>query len=240
MSTKWELVSVICIIFADQGARIHSNESGIAIGYSYSVKFLGTILDFKLNWKSHIQKIHCKLSQACGVLYQIRNKLTPTISRIIYLTLILPYLNYCNVVWASCPPSYLQSLTAIQNKIVRMITKSRRTAPTSPLYAQLKILTLTDIIKLSTALFVFKSLNGIIPSPIQFQPRVNGPYILRNLNPLIVPFSRSSQTQRFLHIRGATLWNTLHANVRSARTIASFKRNIKSVFLNSYIIRENI
>ena len=208
--------------------------NGIEIGFSYTLKFLGLQVDFKLNWKTHIFKVRNKLSQACGVMYQLRNKLTPTIARMIYMTLVLPYLNYCNVIWTSCSPSYLQPLVATQKKFIRIMTKSRRLAPTLPLFIRLKILKLKDLNELNTAIFVFKSLYGIIPSPIEYQERILEPYNLRNVNPLVVPFSRSSQTQRFVHSRGATLWNSLPIHLRSARTLLTFKRKLKQSYLDSY------
>ena len=189
------------------------------------------MLDFKLNWKSHIHKIKTKISQACGVLYQLRNKITIEIAKIIYSTLILPYFNSCNVIWASCAKSHLQPLIATQNKIARIMTKSRRTVPTSPLFLRLKILKLCDIINLNTALFVFKSVSGLISSPIQFEQRLVGPYNLRNVNTLVVPFSPSSQSQRFIHVRGTKLWNSLPLNVRSVRTVITFKYHLKTIYL---------
>ena len=206
------------------------------IPFNFSVKFLGVLLDFKLNWKSHLQHIRNKLSRACGILYQIRNKITLKISIIIYNTLALPYINYCNIVWASCSSSHLQPLISIQKKIVRIISKSRRLEHSTPIFKQLKLLKLADINFLNAATFVYKSINRSICSPIHFSERTVRQYNLRQTEPLNVPFSRSSQSKRFIHIRGATIWNSLPLHVRSARTIVSFKKKIKYNFINSYNI----
>ena len=42
-----------------------------------STKFLGVYVDENLNWNCQINEICLKLSRICGVLFRIRNSLTP-------------------------------------------------------------------------------------------------------------------------------------------------------------------
>ena len=131
------------------------------IPMSYVVKFLGLMIDFKLNFKSHIHKIQNSLSKACGILYQIRKRIPLQAAKLIYMAIALPYLNYCNTVWSSCSPSNLQRLITTQKKLIRLIAKSRRLDHTTPLFHQLNLLKLLDLNQLNTLLFVFKSRIGI-------------------------------------------------------------------------------
>ena len=158
---------------------------GNPIPYNYSFKFLGIILDFKLNWKLHVQKVQSKLSRVCGILYRLRNKLTRTISRMIYLSLDYSYLIYCNSVWSSCHKTVCNSLFVTQKKIIRTIMRKRRWEPSTPLFKILNLLKLDDICDLNSIIFVFKSLNELIPSPIDFVARQAGPYNLRLNQPFI-------------------------------------------------------
>ena len=112
--------------------------------------------------------------------------------------------------------------------------KKRRDAPSSPLFKKLKVLQLADIIHLTTAIFVYKSINNLIDSPIQFRRQQNRVYNLRRVNELEIPFARSDQSKRFLHIRGSTIWNNLEPEIRSSRTIESFKRKLKKHLLTQY------
>ena len=136
------------------------------ISYSYSFKFLGVVLDFKLNWKAHISRVQSKLSSACGIMYRLRNRVTRSVARLIYFSIAYVYINYCNAIWASCSVSSTQQLLTTQKKIVRFIMKKKRDAPSSPLFKKLKLLKLPEINNYNTAIFVFKSLNNLIPSPI--------------------------------------------------------------------------
>ena len=61
-------------------------------------KFLGVIIDDKLNWKAHISYISGKISRAIGVIIKARN-LGKEALLSLYYTLIFPCSTYCNQVW---------------------------------------------------------------------------------------------------------------------------------------------
>ena len=197
--------------------------SGKPLPYNYFFKFLGLYLDMKLTWSYHLNRIRSKISSAIGVLFRLRNKLTCSVSRIIYLSLCLPYLQYCNTLWSSCSSSKLQFIFTAQKKIVRLILRKNRHHPSSPLFKRLNLLKLKELNEFNAVLLVYKSLNELIVSPVSFINQILGPYNLRRREPLVVPFSRSNQSQRFIAIRGANLWNELPLDIRSCLTVNSFK-----------------
>ena len=145
--------------------------SGEPIPYNYVFKFLGLLVDFKLNWKNHITAVRAKLSSVCGIIYRIRNKITRSIGRLVYNSIAYPYLTYCNIIWASAFTSNLNCLRVSQKKLIRFILKKRRDVHTTPLFKVLNILKFDDICKLCCLNFVYKSLNNLIFSPITFTTR---------------------------------------------------------------------
>ena len=58
----------------------------------------------------------------------------------IYDSLVLPYLNYCNHILANTYKSHLSKLYILQKKAVRTITKSHVQSPSAPLFKELQIL----------------------------------------------------------------------------------------------------
>ena len=64
-------------------------------------KFLGVIVDQHLNWKDHISMVSHKISKPCGIISRIRNILDIKSKKMIYYSLIHPYLTYCINVWSS-------------------------------------------------------------------------------------------------------------------------------------------
>ena len=243
--TKWFLANKLAINIIKTEAMLFSRKiiyfplkpvllNFTPIAYNYSFKFLGLYLDFKLNWKIHIHNVRSKLSSICGVLYRIRNKVNKQIAKTIYHSIAFPHLNYCNIVWASCYPSTLLPLITIQKRLIRIITKTNRRAPSSILFQQLKILKFEDVIKLNTAQFVYKSLNRLIPSPVNFQNRIVNEYNLRTQNLIDIPPYQSRQTELFIHVRGAKLWNDLPLEIRRKANVYSFKNSLKNIYLVSY------
>ena len=67
----------------------------------YTIKFLGVLIDNKLNWKDHIDMIKTKLSKNIGIMYKAKYVLNRTSSMILYCSLFLPYVTYCCEVWGN-------------------------------------------------------------------------------------------------------------------------------------------
>ena len=55
-------------------------------------QFIGVIVDHHFNWKDHISMLTLKKNKSCGIKYQIRNTLDIKSKRLIYYSLIHPYL----------------------------------------------------------------------------------------------------------------------------------------------------
>ena len=79
-------------------------------------KFLGVMIDEALNWKSHILYIKSKLSKNIAILYTTKNYFEPNVLRMLYCSLILPYLLYCIEIWGNTYKINLQSLVITQKK----------------------------------------------------------------------------------------------------------------------------
>ena len=73
---------------------ISINMCNSEIKHVSSLKFLGVIVDNKLNWSNHINFICNKLSKNIGVLYRLKS-LAKTVLKLFYNTLIIPHINYC-------------------------------------------------------------------------------------------------------------------------------------------------
>ena len=66
-----------------------------------------------------------KFLKTIGILCKVRHLLPPLGTRSLYMSLVEPYLNYCNIVWAQAVPTVcLDRLFRIQKKYCRVITFS--------------------------------------------------------------------------------------------------------------------
>ena len=64
-----------------------------------STKFLGVILDKNLNYKEHITNISNKCSKSIGILFRLNSILPVHILKMLYSSMILPYLSYGVEAW---------------------------------------------------------------------------------------------------------------------------------------------
>ena len=79
--------------------------------------FLSVAITDNLNWNEHIKIISCKISKNIGILFKIRHYLDRETLMTPYNTLILPYLEYCNIIWSNGNSIYLQQLFQKQKRL---------------------------------------------------------------------------------------------------------------------------
>ena len=62
-------------------------------------KYLGVLLDEHLTFDEHINYIHKKASNKLGILYRAKDYLDRPTKILLYKSLILPHLDYCDTVY---------------------------------------------------------------------------------------------------------------------------------------------
>ena len=79
-------------------------------------KFLGIIVDENITWKSHINHISSKISKTLAILRLLKYTFPKHILKTLYMSLIQPYLNYCNVIWGAADKTTIEPLSILQKK----------------------------------------------------------------------------------------------------------------------------
>ena len=85
-------------------------------------KSVGVMVDENLTWSEHINTIAKKVSSAIAGLRQIRPSVTFDTLVTIYKSLILPFFDYCDVLWTNANKGGLDRLQKLQNRAARVIT----------------------------------------------------------------------------------------------------------------------
>ena len=130
------------ILFHRQQRRLPHYNGTLSIGGREvervrETKFLGVILDESLTFKSHIALIAKRLSRYIGVFYRIRNFLTTKYLKLLFNSLVLPNLMYCNGVWGACSAASLRPLVTLQKRMIRVISFAPWLVHTDPLFNDL-------------------------------------------------------------------------------------------------------
>ena len=81
----------------------------------------------------HIKSVCSKVSKNVGILYTVKNNVKSDVLVTLYHTLIEPYFQYCNIVWASQNNIHLQKLFVKQKKAVRILVNAKWDAQTQPI-----------------------------------------------------------------------------------------------------------
>ena len=102
---------------------------------------LGVIINDKLLWDDHKKTTRIRISKGLGILAKLRHCLPSHILLNLYYTLVHPYLDDCNIIWATGTSTSLNNLFRLQKKAMLIITTSSWRARTAP-YLTLPYLTL--------------------------------------------------------------------------------------------------
>ena len=129
------------------------------------VRFLGVIVDEKLNWSAHIKTLKSKMSRYIGILCKIKKLLPIQAKMQIFQSLIQYHLNYCSIVWGFTAKSNIESLFQIQKKGIRAIVPGfinykyrdgELPGHTKPYFNEYKILGVHGVIVTNALLFIYK------------------------------------------------------------------------------------
>lgn len=129
-------------------ARKKTNLDGLSISIDKNsiinrvqhTKFLGVIIHQNLSWQAHVKAISSKIAKSTGIIIKSGQFFLCNTLCTLYNSLILPYLQYCSIIWASTYSSHLQPLFHLHKKALRIITHSSPPAHTYSLFNKFKIL----------------------------------------------------------------------------------------------------
>ena len=105
-----------------------------------SAKYLGVMIDHKLNWIEHISYVKRIMSKGIGTMYKARQFLTKKALLMLYHAYIFPYMTYCIEVWGCASQTQLNCLFLLQKKIIRIMNFSHYLAHTNPLFLSMEVL----------------------------------------------------------------------------------------------------
>ena len=177
------------------------------------MKYLGVILDCKLNWHNHIQQVTTKLSKAAGIIYKIRNEVPKNILLLLYHSTVSQSLRYGLASWGSAKTTALTKLQNLQNKIVRYMTYSTKFTNVDDKYKSLNILKLNDLYFLEIAKFMHKSYYKALPLSFdEYYSFIDHHHNTRakSTGSLSLPNPRTELGKSSIKFTGVKIWNKLN------------------------------
>ncbi|KAI4904369.1 hypothetical protein NFI96_007938, partial [Prochilodus magdalenae] len=194
---------------------------------------LGVILDGQLSFSAHI----ANLTRSCRfLLYNIR-RIRPFLSQeatqLLVQSLVISRLDYCNSLLAGLPLRAIRPLQLVQNAAACLIFNLPKFTHVTPLLRSLHWLPVVAHIRFKTLMLAYKAKNGPAPPYLMAKvksravPRALGASSTARLEP---PSLRTHERQasRLFSVLAPRWWNELPLGVRTAESLAVFKRRLKT------------
>ena len=172
------------------------------------------------------------------MLRRLRYTVPSCVIRNIYTAIVLPSMDYCDVVWSGCTRTAAKELEVVQNNTARAVLGAPYRSLATALRTQLCWVTLEKRRELHTAVWVHRCLRpGVTPSYLHdiFQPlRKQHQHRTRlSEHGVLVPRAHTNMMLKSFHYRGAVVWNSLPEKVRCITKQSAFRSALKLFFNES-------
>ena len=189
-------------------------------------KYLGVIMDNKLNWAMHINNIKLRLSKGISMLAKIRHYIPESALRSLYFTFINSHIDYNLLNWGTASPTALDTISSKTRKAIRIISFKDKDDTALPLFKQHSILPLLKNLEMKQAFFMWKLSNGMLPPSLAANFR-----IVRNQ--IAVAHNRLSSHSNHITYAGPRLWQKLPTDIKDKAFPKSFKKSLHSHLLEN-------
>ena len=172
------------------------------------IKYLGLVLDEKLNYNEHIQSISNSLIKYFGIFNHIKYKVNDKTARQLYFAFVFSRLKYGIEIFGNCSERNINKLQTMQNKLLQLLLHLDRLTPTNKRHKHLNNLRINDLYNYSILSFVNDTQLGKCPEIFEkYFEKKHSNYDLSQKGQLVIPPARLALGNRALRINGAKLWN---------------------------------
>lgn len=206
---------------------------GTQIKFVEHHKHLGVTLSSNGHWDAHVENILQSASKVVGIMRRLKFTLNRRSLNQIYLSYIVPILEYSSIVWDGCSDSCSNSLQKLQNEAARIVTGLTRSVSLENLFRECGWQTLNKRREAQKLCFLYKATHDMVPSYISdlIPPTVGetNRYPLRDNVNIRNISTRTTVSQKSCIPSSITMWNSLDINSRAADSLTGFKRIVSQM-----------
>ena len=201
-------------------------------------KFLGMNVDNHMSWCQQYNHLRTKLSRAIYIMNCAKHLLPTTCLTLLYYSLFYSHLTYGMLLWGnSMVESNQNKIIKLQKKAVRIVGKARYNANTDPIFANLKLLKVKDIIQLENVKYMYQITHRSLPKPLLdtfiSNADVHNYNTRRRNDPRIIDRHYSYLDKSFI-CRGPATWSNLGNEIKNAPSYHALCKRFKKHILQSY------
>ena len=157
--------------------------------------------------------------------------------RILYNSLVLQYLSYGTILWGNTYLKYTKKLEVLQKKAIRCMSKVGYNEHTLPYFHKYQVLKLNDIYKYQMSQMGYGFVNSKLPLPLLrlFKKNEDVHNInTRQIHNIYLPKVKLDLVKRSFIYECPHIWSGLNGNIRSSKSLTSFKYQIKRLLISQY------
>ena len=140
--------------------------NGKYLSLSKSVKYLGVIINHNLSFTEHLDSLSIKLRNANGALSKIRHVASESVLKSVFNSLFMSHLSYGCQTWAQNTNLNTSRIYKLQKSATRILTFSDFHAHSEPLFRQLNVLKISELVRLRNLILIYEALNKTCPNDI--------------------------------------------------------------------------
>lgn len=222
---------------ADSSQKINIFMSGEKLEQVLEIKYLGVIVDYKLNFKSHVEYITKKIAKKINFLSRISNDISLFTRITIYKSIISPHFEYCGTILYLLNQTDMQLLQKLQNRAMRVILKCNRYTPITVMLDTLQFMSVKQRIYYNTIIFIFKIKEGLLPDylndRIQYVHETHE-HNTRQKDDFYIKLKQRNYSQNYLYFNGLRLFNTLPGDIKTIKKLNHFKRVVNTYIKSNF------
>jgi hypothetical protein len=212
---------------------ININLNGNNLKRVYEIKLLGIVFDHDLRFDEHVQNLCKSISVKVSFLSRLRYVLPENTLNFIYKSLVLPLIDYCDIVYGFTYETHLNKLKVQQNIAARIITSSHCRESFDNLSSRLKWSSIENRLKFHATKYIYKATNGLasINSLDFFQTKRKINKRLGEDNKMLtIPKANYNFLKNSIFYNGVKLWNELPFEIRDSSSLKLFISQAKEFY----------
>ena len=189
-----------------------------------------------LSWDAHVNNVYKKLARTNGILSKLRHYVPQKTCISVYFSSFYSFILYGSLAWQFTSKTNLNRIFILQKKCI--ITFSFYKDHSNPLFKDLKLLKLRDVLESEIIKFFYKySRNELPKSVCSIFNLVHEVHTRNTRNNLLIYIPRMS-TSRYgnhsLRSDGASLWNKFFKDFFPSHDLTSFFK-LKSFLMKRFL-----
>ena len=209
------------------------NDLTIVVHESKSQKYLGLIVDNKLNFYQHIEYVKKKVSKRIGAMYRSKSLLPLRFRKMFANALMLPHFDYLDIIWSKTYKSKLKELDIAYKKIAKIALDVNPRESSISVYKQMGWLPLHLRRQLHLSSYMYRIVNETCPRHFigKFKYISGGSRGGENCN----LYTQKSKTHKEFFYLGAKAWNIIPISLRACDSIKNFANTLKKLLLSKML-----